>query len=186
MRPHTAAPFLGLTLTLSARDPQTLTTFSSQKFAPIIDIFAVVVNKVQPNGPPEKPAEVPRDAKFQYQRAYYLSKELSDQLRTYSTEQINQIRAQSVIVQSASATAQSVTQLASSSYDAAQVRVHALSDTMLSELREVRVSWDPVFHCMHCFSPRRVGALSDVYLGAPGRAAVDVPGRVHAPGDDDQ
>ncbi|KAI1785951.1 hypothetical protein LXA43DRAFT_1035541 [Ganoderma leucocontextum] len=111
-----------------------------QKFAPIVDIFAVVVNKVQPNGTPEKPAEVPKDAKFQYQRAYYLSKELSDQLRTYSTEQINLITAQRVIVQSASATAQSVTQLASSSYDAAQVRVHSLSDTMLSELRELRTS----------------------------------------------
>lgn len=125
------------------------------------------MNKVQPNGTPEKPAEVSKDAKFQYQRAYYLSKELSDQLRTYSTEQINQITAQSAIVQSASATAQSVTQLASSSYDAAQVRVHSLSDTMLSELRELRVSWEPVSNCMLCSHPVLSARYQTSILGLP-------------------
>ncbi|EJF56776.1 hypothetical protein DICSQDRAFT_93091 [Dichomitus squalens LYAD-421 SS1] len=111
-----------------------------QSLAPFVDYFAVVVNKVQPNGTPDKPTEVPAEAKFQYQRAYYLSKELSDQLLTYSTEQINQIKAQSAILQRASATAQSLSDLASSSYGAAQARVHSLSDTMLSELQKVQAS----------------------------------------------
>lgn len=58
----------------------------------------------------------------------------------YSAEQIQQIREQNALVQRAAATAQSFTELATSSYDAAQVRVHALSDTMLVELQKVQVS----------------------------------------------
>ena len=108
-----------------------------------MDYFAVVVNKVQPNGTPDKAPEGPKDAKFQYQRAYYLSKELRDQILTYSTEQVNQIKTQNVVIQRASATAQSLSDLASTSYGAAQSRVHALSDTMLSELHKVQVSRGP-------------------------------------------
>uniref|UniRef100_A0AAD7TYP4 Lipid droplet-associated perilipin protein n=1 Tax=Trametes cubensis TaxID=1111947 RepID=A0AAD7TYP4_9APHY len=111
-----------------------------QKFAPIVDYFAVAVNKLHSNGNADKPAEPPAEAKFQYQRAYFLTKELRDQVLTYSTEQINQIKTQSVLVQRASATAQSLSELASSSYGAAQSRVHALSDTMLAELQKVQAS----------------------------------------------
>ena len=96
------------------------------------------MKQLQPSGSADKPAEAP-EAKYQYQRAYYLSREVSDQLYTYSTEQINQIKAQSVLLQRAQATAQSLSDLASSSYGAAQTRVHALSDTMLSELHKVQV-----------------------------------------------
>ncbi|KAI8974860.1 lipid droplet-associated perilipin protein [Trametes punicea] len=110
-----------------------------QRFAPIVDYFAVAVNKLHSNGAADKPAETP-EAKFQYQRAYFLTKELRDQLLTYSTEQINQIKTQSVLVQRASATAQSLSELASNSYGAAQSRVNALSDTMLAELKKVQAS----------------------------------------------
>ncbi|CDO71039.1 hypothetical protein BN946_scf184844.g43 [Trametes cinnabarina] len=110
-----------------------------QKLAPIVDYFAVAVNKLHPNGAADKHAETP-EAQFQYQRAYFLTKELRDQLLTYSTEQINQIKAQSALVQRASATAHSLTELASSSYGAAQSRVHALSDTMVAELQKVQAS----------------------------------------------
>lgn len=109
-----------------------------QRFAPIVDYFAVAVKQLQPNGTADKPSESP-EAKYQYQRAYYLSKELRDQILTYSTEQVNQIKAQSVVLQRASATAQSLSELASSSYGAAQSRVHTLSDNMLSELQKVQV-----------------------------------------------
>ena len=44
-----------------------------------------------------------------------------------------------MLLQRAQATAQSLSDLASSSYGAAQTRVHALSDTMLSELHKVQV-----------------------------------------------
>ncbi|KAJ2968835.1 hypothetical protein NUW54_g13104 [Trametes sanguinea] len=40
-----------------------------QKFAPIVDYFAVAVNKLHPNGTADKPAETP-EGQFQYQRAY--------------------------------------------------------------------------------------------------------------------
>ncbi|KAI9062098.1 lipid droplet-associated perilipin protein, partial [Trametes sanguinea] len=110
-----------------------------QKFAPIVDYFAVAVNKLHPNGTADKPAETP-EGQFQYQRAYFLTKELRDQLLTYSTEQINQIKTQNALVQRASATAQSISELASSSYGAAQSRVHLLSDNMLSELQKVQAS----------------------------------------------
>ncbi|KAH9916952.1 uncharacterized protein BXZ73DRAFT_53500 [Epithele typhae] len=111
-----------------------------QRFAPIVDYFAVAVKQLQPNGTVDKPAETAPETKYQYQRAYHLSKEFSDQLLTYSTEQINQIRAQSVILQRAQATAQSLTDVASSSYVAAQNRVQTLSDNMLQELHKVQAS----------------------------------------------
>ncbi|KAI0628605.1 lipid droplet-associated perilipin protein [Trametes polyzona] len=112
-----------------------------QRFAPIVDYFAVAVSKLHPNGTAaDKPAEAAEAAQYQYQRAYFLTKELRDQLLTYSTEQINQIKAQSALVQRASATAHALTELASSSYGAAQSRVHTLSDTMVSELQKVQAS----------------------------------------------
>ncbi|EIW54800.1 lipid droplet-associated perilipin protein [Trametes versicolor FP-101664 SS1] len=110
-----------------------------QRFAPIVDYFAVAVNKFHSNGTEDKPTESP-EAQFQYQRAYFLTKDLRDQLYTYSTEQINQIKTQSVLVQRASATASSLSELASSSYGAAQSRVHSLSDTMVAELQKVQAS----------------------------------------------
>ncbi|OBZ67702.1 Perilipin-2 [Grifola frondosa] len=97
----------------------------------------------RPQAPPERYPEPPAgspDAKYQYQRAYILSKDLRDQLLTYSTEQINQIKAQSVLVQRASATAESISSLATNSYGAAQVKVQGLSDTMLSELQKIQAS----------------------------------------------
>ncbi|KAI0765874.1 lipid droplet-associated perilipin protein [Trametes elegans] len=110
-----------------------------QRFAPIVDYFAVAVSKFHANGTADKAPEAP-EAQYQYQRAYFLTKELRDQLYTYSTEQINQIKTQNVLVQRASATAHSLSELASTSYDAAQSRVHALSDTMLAELQKVQAS----------------------------------------------
>ncbi|CAL1698832.1 unnamed protein product [Somion occarium] len=111
-----------------------------QKFAPIVDYFEVAVNKVHSASgtPTEHPAgEAP---KFQYQRAVALSKDLSADLLNYSTEQINQIKAQSVLVQRAADAAQKVSEIASTSYGAAQERVHALSDVMLQELQRVQAS----------------------------------------------
>ncbi|KAH9848713.1 lipid droplet-associated perilipin protein [Lenzites betulinus] len=110
-----------------------------QKFAPIVDYFAVAVNKFHSSGTADKPAETP-EAQFQYQRAYFLTKDLRDQVLSYSTEQINQIKTQSVLVQRASATAHSLSELASTSYGAAQSRVHTLSDTMVAELQKVQAS----------------------------------------------
>lgn len=88
-------------------------------------------------GSPEvTPVELP---KYQYQRAVALSKDLSDQLLTFSTEQINQIKTQNVLVKRATDAAHQVSAVASSSYSAAQEKVHAVSDVMLQELTKVQV-----------------------------------------------
>ncbi|RDX51717.1 lipid droplet-associated perilipin protein [Lentinus brumalis] len=110
-----------------------------QKLAPVVDYFAGAVKQFQPNGDADRPAEG-LEAKYQYQRAYKISKELRDQLYTYSSEQINQIKTQNVVLQRASATAHTLTELATNSYGTAQTRVHKLSDKMLSELRKVEAS----------------------------------------------
>ncbi len=105
------------------------------------------MKQFQPNGDADRPAEG-LEAKYQYQRAYKISKELRDQLYTYSSEQINQIKTQNVVLQRASATAHTLTELATNSYGTAQTRVHKLSDKMLSELRKVEVRRDLTRQCI--------------------------------------
>ncbi|KAI0070836.1 hypothetical protein K474DRAFT_1669662 [Panus rudis PR-1116 ss-1] len=111
-----------------------------QRFAPFVDYFETAVHKIHSTtgSPVESPTS--ERPKYQYQRALVLSKELKDQLYTYSTEQINQIKSQSVLVQRASETAQKVSALASTSYGVAQDKVHALSDVMVQELQRVQAS----------------------------------------------
>ncbi|CCM06017.1 uncharacterized protein FIBRA_08261 [Fibroporia radiculosa] len=108
-----------------------------QRFTPIVNYFEVAVNKLHPNGDssPSSP-----DAQYQYQRAFLLSKDLSDQLRTYSTEQVNQLKTQNALVKRAAETAHDITNFASSSYDTAHVKVQALSDTMLAELQKIQAT----------------------------------------------
>ncbi|KIP07257.1 hypothetical protein PHLGIDRAFT_89876 [Phlebiopsis gigantea 11061_1 CR5-6] len=110
-----------------------------QRFAPVVDYFQVAVQKIHSTtGSPEvTPVELP---KYQYQRAVALSKDLSDQLLTFSTEQINQIKTQNVLVKRATDAAHQVSAVASSSYSAAQEKVHAVSDVMLQELTKVQQS----------------------------------------------
>jgi hypothetical protein len=90
------------------------------------------------------PIQTPKEgepAKFQYQRAYALSKDLSEQLLSFSAEQINQVKAQNAYVQRAAEAAQRVSEVASTSYGAAQEKVHAVSDVMLQELHKVQASY---------------------------------------------
>ncbi|EMD35662.1 hypothetical protein CERSUDRAFT_116400 [Gelatoporia subvermispora B] len=108
-----------------------------QRMAPIVDYFEIAVQKLNGKTSATEPPSSP-DSQFQYQRAFTLSKDLSDQLRTYSTEQINQLRQQSVLVERAAATAESISAAASGSVTAAQRQVHALSDTMLQELHKIQ------------------------------------------------
>ncbi|KAI0918329.1 hypothetical protein AcV5_002341 [Taiwanofungus camphoratus] len=110
-----------------------------QRFALIVDYFEAAVNKLHPNGSTEQTAAPAAEAKYQYQRAYALSRDLSDHLRTYSTEQINQLKTQNILVQRATETSQTLGVLASTSYGTAQMKVQALSDTMLAELQRIQV-----------------------------------------------
>ncbi|THH03165.1 hypothetical protein EW145_g6478 [Phellinidium pouzarii] len=117
-----------------------------QKFTPVVDRFESVVGafngkKTGADGPEHgvSAAEPPKDT-FQYQRAYRLSLGLKDTLYIFTGEQIKQIQEHNVIVQRATATAQSISSALSTSYSAAFARVHALSDTMLTELNNLQAS----------------------------------------------
>ena len=92
-----------------------------QRFAPIVDYFEVAVHKIYPvaNGTAE-PASP--STQYQYQRAYALSRELTEQLRTYSTEQLNQLKTHNALVKRASETAHDLSQIASTSYGTAQTK----------------------------------------------------------------
>ncbi|KIL63409.1 hypothetical protein M378DRAFT_127665 [Amanita muscaria Koide BX008] len=109
-----------------------------QQFAPIVDYFEVAVGRLNSS---EVGSPQPRqEGKFQYQRALALSKSLKEHIFEYSQDQLKQLQAQNVIVQRAMETAQAITQLASSSINSAQKRVHELSDTMLQELHKLQSS----------------------------------------------
>lgn len=68
---------------------------SPQRFAPIVDYFEVAVTRL--NHSEAGPSTLP-DSKYQYQRAYNLSKNLKDQIYVYSNDQIKQLQTQSVLV----------------------------------------------------------------------------------------
>lgn len=101
-----------------------------------------------------------RDA-YQYQRAYRLTIDLKDTIYVFTSEQIKQIQEHNVLVyvfqmhisthartnispslrsQRASGTAQAISNALSTSYGAASAKVHALSDTMLTELHHLQTS----------------------------------------------
>ena len=110
-----------------------------QRFAPVVDYFQVAVNKIHSTASSPETTSPTEGPKYQYQRAFALSKDLSDQLVTFSAEQINQIKTQNALVRRATEAAQQVSAVASSSYSAAQEKVHAVSDVMLQELQKVQV-----------------------------------------------
>jgi len=113
-----------------------------QKLAPVVDYFAVAVERVQSatGSPTEGSVLNGEPPKYQYQRVFVLSKELGDQLYSYSAEQINQIKAQNALVQRATEAAQNINAIASTGYGAAQEKVHGMSDVMLQELQRVQAS----------------------------------------------
>ncbi|KAH8108779.1 hypothetical protein DFH11DRAFT_1631296 [Phellopilus nigrolimitatus] len=110
-----------------------------QKFTPVIDRLAYVRTDSDAPGPDVPVADTPKDT-YQYQRAYRLSLDLKDTITVFTGEQIKQIQEHNILVQRATATAQTISVTLSTSYDAATARVHALSDTMLSELHSLQAS----------------------------------------------
>ncbi|TFY74172.1 hypothetical protein EWM64_g9840 [Hericium alpestre] len=105
-----------------------------QRFTPLVDYFEVVMarlHKYEEGSAPSTPS-VNGDAKFQYQRAFALSKDLKDTLYVFSNDQLNQLQSQNALVQRATETAHHIAELASSSIVAAQARAHSLSDVMAS------------------------------------------------------
>jgi hypothetical protein len=80
------------------------------------------------------------ESKYQYQRAYALSRDLKDQIFDYSNAQLHQLQSSNVLVQRAIETAKSIQSLASSGVVAAQAKVSTLSDTMVTELQKVQAA----------------------------------------------
>ncbi|KAL5480784.1 hypothetical protein ACEPAI_9724 [Sanghuangporus weigelae] len=122
-----------------------------QRFAPVVDRFAYVVNSIhskQSSAAAEAPGQdsasgsvpgTPKD-EYQYKRAYRLSVDLKDTLYVLTNEQVKQIQEHNVLVQRATLTAHSITQTISSSVESASARIHALSDSMLNELHSLQAS----------------------------------------------
>ncbi|KAJ7091529.1 hypothetical protein B0H15DRAFT_778532 [Mycena belliarum] len=93
-----------------------------QRFTPIVDYLEkTAVTHLNTSS-------APADTQHQYQRVYVLSRNVTGQLYDYSH--------QTVLVQRASQTADSITALAST----ANGRIHALSDSLLSELQRLQQS----------------------------------------------
>ncbi|KAI0781952.1 lipid droplet-associated perilipin protein [Abortiporus biennis] len=108
-----------------------------QRFAPVVDYFEQRIHSNAASPTEGAPAEQPQ---YQFQRAFLLSKELGDQIYSYSAEQVNQIKTQNALVQRATEAAQKVNAIASTSYGAAQEKIHGVSDVMLQELQKVQTS----------------------------------------------
>ncbi|KAI0288354.1 lipid droplet-associated perilipin protein [Russula brevipes] len=103
-----------------------------QRFAPVVDYLIARL------GTQENPSQI--ESKYQYQRAYALSRDLKDQILDYSNAQLQQLQNSSVLVQRATETAKSIQNVASSSVVAAQAKVSTLSDTMVSELQKIQAA----------------------------------------------
>ena len=84
-----------VSLFLSPRRSEKLTTFFQQRFSPVVDYFEIAVCRL--NGS-KSVSPSPSDAKYQYQRALALSKSLGDNFYVYSNEQLKHLQAQSVLV----------------------------------------------------------------------------------------
>ncbi|KAF8069071.1 lipid droplet-associated perilipin protein [Lyophyllum atratum] len=104
-----------------------------QSFAPIVDYFQTAVSRLSPGE--AGPSNV--DAKYQYQRAYNLSKCLKDNIYVYSNEQFHNLHDQNALIQRATKTAESITELTTSSIANANTRVHNLSESMVIELQKL-------------------------------------------------
>jgi len=111
-----------------------------QKFTPIVNIVEGAVKKLHTKNGDQDIQSTMTESKFQYQRAYYLSRDLRGQLARYSVEQFKEIERQNVLVKRASVTAHKIIETASSSYVLAQSKAHELGDTMLTELRKIQTS----------------------------------------------
>lgn len=111
-----------------------------KRFTPLVDYFEIAVNRVGKESGASSPTSPPSECQYQYQRALSLSKHLKGNLYVYSAEHLKQLQQQSVLVQKAMVTANSIQDLASTSLSQAQAHIHTLSDSMLQELQKLQQS----------------------------------------------
>ena len=79
-----------------------------KKFTPIVDIVEDVAKRLHAKNGDDHDVASTTEGKFQYQRAYVLSRDLREQLARYSLEQFKQIERQNVLVYVTSLTSQFV------------------------------------------------------------------------------
>ncbi|TFY64549.1 hypothetical protein EVG20_g5908 [Dentipellis fragilis] len=131
-----------------------------QRFAPLMDYIEAAVSRLN-NG--QTSASPSAEQKYQYQRAFALSKDLKDQVYEYSNEQLKLLQSHSVLVQRATETAHNISNLATSSLGAAQAKVHSMSDTMVQELQKIQASTSALpAHLQASFKPVQEGIQSTI------------------------
>lgn len=69
-----------------------------KKFTPIVDIVEGAVKRLHSKNGDQDVQSTTAEGKFQYQRAYALSRDLREQLARYSVDQFKQIESQSALV----------------------------------------------------------------------------------------
>ena len=69
-----------------------------KKFTPIVDIVEGAVKRLHTKNGNKDVQLTGTESKFQYQRAYDLSRDLREQLARYSVDQFKQIESQNVLV----------------------------------------------------------------------------------------
>ncbi|KAG6909493.1 hypothetical protein DXG01_017215 [Tephrocybe rancida] len=108
-----------------------------KRFCPLVDYYEVAVKRTSNS---EAGPSTPPDAQYQYQRALALSSTLKDNIYDYSSEQFKLLQNQNAIVQRATATAQSINEIATSSVTTTKAQIHQMSDTMIVELQNLQCS----------------------------------------------
>jgi hypothetical protein len=99
------------------------------------------LNKIAPSTSSPQSSSLPQDAaptSYQYQRALTLTLSLRDSLYASSSQQIQQLQQQSVLIQRANQTARSLGDAAHNNATTMQTRASQLGETMVADLQSVR------------------------------------------------
>ncbi|KAG6829110.1 hypothetical protein H0H92_005652 [Tricholoma furcatifolium] len=116
-------------------------TVIDKRFSPLVDYYAIAVSRTSNS---EAGPLTSSNTKYQYQRVLALSKTLKDNVTGYSHEQLKQLQAQNKIVHNGMALAQSINDLATTSYRSTAEQIHHLSDAMLIDLQKLQTSMTSV------------------------------------------
>ncbi|KAG2156885.1 uncharacterized protein EDB93DRAFT_1079038 [Suillus bovinus] len=111
-----------------------------KKFAPVVDYIEKIAGNMSHGSGASSPSSASSDSQYQYQRAINVSKHLKDNLYVYSSEHLKQVQQQSVLVQRATDTANSISALASNQMKNAQTAFHGVADSLISEMQKVHES----------------------------------------------
>lgn len=111
-----------------------------KKFTPVVDYIERIAGNMSNESGASSPSSVSSDSQYQYQRAINLSKHLKDNLYVYSSEHLKQVQQQSVLVQRATDTANSISALASNKINNAQTAFHSVAENLLSEMQKIQHS----------------------------------------------